>query len=123
MQAERQIRRNPRVVYRDLAPGQGGVLLHLDTGQYHGVNVLGAVIWQLIDGGATPARIAAKVQSQFEGSSPDLQGDIERFLASLRERDLIVGRGRRRMESLAPDPSFERTRARLRPTAGPSCSR
>jgi coenzyme PQQ synthesis protein D (PqqD) len=91
VQTESQIRRNRRVVYRDLAPGQGGVLLHLGTGQYHGVNVLGARIWQLIDGDAAPARIAAKLRSQSEESSPDLQGDIERFLASLHRRGLIVG--------------------------------
>ena len=27
-----------KVVYRDLEPGKGGVLLHLETGAYHGVN-------------------------------------------------------------------------------------
>ena len=33
---------NPRAVYRKLADGAGGVVLHLDTAAYHGVNETGA---------------------------------------------------------------------------------
>jgi len=43
MTDEQWIVGNPRVVYRDLAAEEGGVLLHLDSGQYHGLNALGSM--------------------------------------------------------------------------------
>jgi hypothetical protein len=86
-----EIRRNPRVVYRALAADQGGVLLHLDTGAYHGLNALGAKIWQLIDAGATPTELAAGLRIVLDDQPPDIEGDLENFLASLHQRDLIVG--------------------------------
>ena len=36
-----------------LAEGEGGVLLHLDSGQYHGVNPVGLAIWELLEDGCT----------------------------------------------------------------------
>jgi len=82
---------NPRVVYRDVAEEDGGVLLHLDTGEYHGLNRIGSMIWQLLDGRRTPGAIVAELGSRLEGAPPDLQEDVARFLADLRLRDLVVG--------------------------------
>ncbi len=42
------IRKNPQVVYRTLA-GEGGVLLHLESGAYHGLYEVGTLIWGLLD--------------------------------------------------------------------------
>ena len=44
-----RIRRNPDVVFRSLEEDQGGVLLHLESGEYHGLNDLGSLIWRLIE--------------------------------------------------------------------------
>ena len=44
-----RIRRNPDVVFRPLEEEQGGVLLHLQSGEYHGLNELGSLIWGLIE--------------------------------------------------------------------------
>lgn len=82
---------NPRVVYRDVAEDEGGVLLHLDTGEYHGLNRIGSMIWQLLDGRRTPAALVAELTSRLAEAPPDLQEDVERFLADLRLRDLVVG--------------------------------
>jgi len=38
------LRRSPRVAYRELGGDRGGVLLQLDTGAYHGVDRIGALI-------------------------------------------------------------------------------
>ena len=48
-----RVRRNPDVAYQALAEGEGGVLLSLETGEYHGVNDTGGRIWNLIDGERT----------------------------------------------------------------------
>ncbi len=85
------IRRNPQVVYRELAGEGGGVLLHLDSGAYHGLNETGSLIWDLIDGTRGFHALVAELREQLDDAPDDLDGEIERFLADLRERDLIAG--------------------------------
>jgi Coenzyme PQQ synthesis protein D (PqqD) len=85
------IRRNPKVVYRELAGEGGGVLLHMDSGEYHGLNEVGALIWSLIDGERDFEALVAGVREQVEGAPDDLADETKRFLADLRERDLIAG--------------------------------
>ena len=43
------LRRNPRVESRSMGEGEGGVLLHLDTAAYHGLNEVGVLIWSLLE--------------------------------------------------------------------------
>ena len=38
IERDQMIRPNPRSTFRELAEGSGGVLLHLDTAAYHGLN-------------------------------------------------------------------------------------
>ena len=73
MDANEAIRRNPQVVYRELAGGSG-VLLHLESGAYHGLNETGSLIWG----------------QRLDDAPDDLGAETERFLADLRERDLIA---------------------------------
>lgn len=88
---DRVIRRNPQVVYRALAGEGGGVLLHLESGAYHGLNETGSLIWELIDGGRTLDALVAELRERLANPPDDLAGETERFLADLRERDLIAG--------------------------------
>ena len=84
------IRRNPQVVYRELAGEGGAVLLHLDSGAYHGLNPTGVLIWSLIDDERTFAELVAAVRDRLEDPPEDLDAETERFLADLRARDLIA---------------------------------
>lgn len=84
------IRRNPQVVYRELAGEGGGVLLHLESGAYHGLNETGSLIWDLIDGERTFDVLVAELRLRLDGAPEDLDAETERFLADLRERDLIA---------------------------------
>lgn len=83
------VHRNPQVVYRELAGG-GGVLLHLESGAYHGLNETGSLIWDLIDGERTLPVLVAELHKQLDEAPDDLAAQTERFLADLRERDLIA---------------------------------
>jgi hypothetical protein len=83
------IRKNPQVVYRELAGEGGGVLLHLESGAYHGLNETGSLIWDLIDGERTFAALVAALREQLAEAPEDLDAETERFLADLRRRDLI----------------------------------
>lgn len=79
--------RNPQVVYRDLANEEGGLLLHLESGQYHGVNATGFTIWELIDGTRTISDISKALSKQ--GAAGDLSAEVSRFIEELRQRDLV----------------------------------
>lgn len=85
----RKITRNEGVVYRELEAGESAVLLHVTTGAYHGLNGTGSLIWSLIDGQRTRDEIVREVQSRLTDAPDELAADVDRFLAELRERELI----------------------------------
>jgi len=87
---EPAIRKNPHVVFRKLAGENGGVLLNVESGQYHGVNAVGSLIWDLIDGERGLERLLAELRDQLDDPPANLREEAERFLADLRERDLIA---------------------------------
>lgn len=84
-----RIIKHPKVVYRDLGEGEGGVLLHLESGQYHGVNRTGALIWKLLDGQRSLEEIFAQASTLLPDAPAQLHADIAIFLQGLRERNLI----------------------------------
>ncbi len=85
-----KVRRNPSVVARDLAEGEGGVLLHLDSGQYHGVNPIGLAIWELLDHERTVGQVTAALRDRVDEPPADLESDVVRFLREVAERDLVA---------------------------------
>lgn len=84
-----RIWRNPRVEYRNLGDDEGGVLLHLDTAAYHGVNDVGSLVWTLLDG-RTFSQVLDELRSKLVSVPPEFEEDIGEFVASLIERDLVV---------------------------------
>lgn len=90
MGTDAPIRKNPQVVYRPLA-GEGGVLLHLESGAYHGLNEIGTLIWGLLDEDTTVQALVADLREHLLDPPEDLDGEVERFLADLRERNLLAG--------------------------------
>jgi hypothetical protein len=85
-----RIRRNQDVVFRQLEEEQGGVLLHLQSGEYHGLNDLGSLVWRLTEQETTFADIIAGVRAEAEDVPDTVGADVSAFLEGLRERDLIV---------------------------------
>jgi hypothetical protein len=84
-----KIRRNPDVVFRQLEEEQGGVLLHLQSGEYHGVNDLGSMIWRLIEQETTFADVVAGVRAEAQDVPDSVDAEVSDFLDELRQRDLI----------------------------------
>lgn len=84
------IRRNSRVAHHELGQGQGGVLLHLDTGAYHGVNEVGFLVWQLLDGEKTFAELISGLKERLEEPPPTLAEEIAAFVMDLGDRDLLI---------------------------------
>lgn len=87
---ESVVQRNPQVVGRALAPGEGGVLLHLSTAAYHRVNPVGLAIWDLLE---TPRRVSdvvAGVRDSVANAPDSIDGDVTAFLQSAIDRDLVL---------------------------------
>lgn len=82
------VRPADQVVYRDL--DEGGVLLHLGSGQYHGLNPMGSLTWGLIDGRRTVAEVLAAVRARAPRAPERLEDDVQGFLAGMRDRGLIA---------------------------------
>jgi len=89
MRADVKIRRSERAVFRELADGTG-VLLHLDSTAYHGVNRIGVLIWSLIDEGTTLSVLTDDVRSRVMDPPPEIAKDVEEFVRDLSSRELIV---------------------------------
>jgi Coenzyme PQQ synthesis protein D (PqqD) len=82
------LRRNPRVEFRSVGDEEGGVLLHLDTAAYHGLNGVGALAWSLLDG-ITFQKLLEELREQLEGIPPTFEEEIAEFVEDLAERDLV----------------------------------
>lgn len=84
------IRRNDRTAFRELTENEGGVLLHLDSGAYHGLNAMGTLIWNLIGEGTKLGDLVAAVRTELADAPADLPADVEAFVDDLVERDLLA---------------------------------
>ena len=87
------IRRSPDVVFRTLEEGQGGVLLHLQSGEYHGLNQFGCVVWRLLEQEQTLDSLSAAVRAEAEDVPDDADQQLSAFIDELRERKLIETSG------------------------------
>jgi len=90
MDPDDRIMPNPRAVFRELSEGSGGVVLHLDTAAYHGVNETGAYIWSLLDGGATVGAVLERLRADMEGAPTSLDEEVTAFVHALSERNLVA---------------------------------
>ena len=83
------LQKNEDVAFRRLAAGEGGVLLHLESGEYHGINEVGCLIWEHLDGERTVDAVAVVIRDDIEDPPSDLVDEVISFLESLHERDLV----------------------------------
>ena len=86
------VRRSPRVEFRSLGDEDGGVLLHVGSGAYHGVNEIGALVWGLLDeeDGSTLDGLIAELKTRLEDAPATLREEIGGFIDELAARDLVI---------------------------------
>jgi hypothetical protein len=86
-----RIRAHPRAAFRELEAGEGGVLLQLDSGGYHGLNTMGCLIWTLInEEGPTFDELVTAARDRVSDPPEQLAEDVRTFVETLCDRDLIV---------------------------------
>jgi hypothetical protein len=90
MNRDSKVSRNPKIVARELGEPQGAVLLHLETGAYHGLNPVGFLVWDLIDGERTVGDLVEGVRARIEDPPPQVEQDVLKFLEAGLARDLIL---------------------------------
>jgi hypothetical protein len=84
-----RITRAKNVVSQSLPGEEGAVLLHLDTGVYHGLDPVGSRIWELLDSPRTEDELTELMAEDFDATPEILSSDIRDFVESLSERKLV----------------------------------
>lgn len=82
--------RSAQVAAHELGGTEGGVLLHLKSGQYHGVDDVGWAIWTLLDGARTFDDLVQQLREQYPDAPERLPEDAWVFIQGLLERDLAA---------------------------------
>ena len=73
-----------------MANDEGGVLLHFDSGVYHGLNVFGVLIRNLIGDGSALGGLTEGVRSTVTDPLDDPAADVMVVVEDLVERDLLT---------------------------------
>jgi hypothetical protein len=87
MDLQEKITIPPEVMARQV--GEETVILHLTSGNYFGLNAVGARIWQLISQGMPRAAICEALLLDYDVAREDLERDIERLIQDLLSQGLI----------------------------------
>jgi hypothetical protein len=82
------IKRSERAIFRAVDDGSG-LVLHLDTADYFGLNQVGGVIWDLLGDGTSWEALIGDMKTRFEDPPPSLEQDTAAFLQELHSRDLV----------------------------------
>jgi hypothetical protein len=66
------------------------VIVHLETGRYYSIDLIGAQVWKLVDGGHGKADIARWATSRYNGQVDAIEAALNGFLSELEAEGLIV---------------------------------
>ena len=79
--------RNTTVLWREL-DGEA-ILLNPKEGCSYNLNLMGTLIWKMLDGEHTPGQIAKTICEQYEVAYEQAHQDVERLLDELRDNKLL----------------------------------
>lgn len=83
---EDRYRLNPEVVRRSF--GSETVVLNVETGAYHGVDLVGTRILDGIEAGLTVRQVTADVAEAYAQAPEQVQADVVAFCAALEARGI-----------------------------------
>lgn len=76
------------ILFREL-DGEG-VLLNLQTGEYYGLNRIGAEVWRALSARQSVDKIHAKLLDRYEVSAERLWGDLEALIHEMNAKGLVT---------------------------------
>lgn len=88
MPSDARIRRADNVLFNQV--NDLLLMLNLEAGRYHSLNDVGVRIWELLEQPTTEPAIVDMLVGEFEVTREVCAAEVAAFLASLRERGLIV---------------------------------
>jgi PqqD family protein of HPr-rel-A system len=65
------------------------VLVDSRSGQYFGLNEVGAAMWRLLEQGHAPAAIVQAISGEYDVSEATVAADLQRILGELAEAGLV----------------------------------
>lgn len=69
------------------------LMMSVENGVYHGLNSVGARIWELLEQPTTEAAVIERLLAEFEVEPEICTAQVAAFLTGLRERGLLVDAG------------------------------
>lgn len=65
------------------------LMMSVEKGAYHGLNSVGARIWELLEHPTTEAGLVERLTAEYEVAPETCAAQVAVFLAALRERGLL----------------------------------
>lgn len=65
------------------------VMMSIESGQYHSLNLTGNRIWELLESPCTVGKIIETLKDEFDAKPEVITEEVCRFLGQLLERDVI----------------------------------
>ena len=69
--------------------GEETVLLHLKSGTYFGLDVMGTRIWDALKQGMIPSAICAQLEDEFDMERAVIEADARQFLNDLKSNGIV----------------------------------
>jgi hypothetical protein len=88
MNLPRSVTLSPDVMARQV--GDEVVLLHLTSGNYYGLDPVGARAWHFLVEGLTPAEVCDRLLQEYEVPRQQLEEDISRLIDDLGAHGLVT---------------------------------
>ena len=87
-----EIRPHDHVLYRSVAGG-GGVLLDLDRREYFALDDVAARMWEVLSDTGEVLGVVESLALEFDVERSSLQEDVEQFVQTLADRNLVQRSG------------------------------
>ena len=68
----------------------GAVLLHMGTKRYYSLNETGALVWELLEQGATEGDVVTRLVDRYTVAAGDAQAAVGELLAELLAEGLVA---------------------------------
>ena len=84
-----RFRINTPTVTHETIDGEA-VIINLDSGNYYSLIESGAMIWALLERGASASEVQNLVQQTYQGNAADIDHGVQELLAQLQQENLVV---------------------------------